>query len=112
MTVIHKVTVARAAGSELSFVLSDETKDRVGDVISADGWSLKNFQKNPIALFNHDGDFPIGFWRNVRVEDKQLVGDLNLADEGTSDRIDEIRRLVQQNILRAVSVGFLPVKME
>jgi HK97 family phage major capsid protein/HK97 family phage prohead protease len=112
MDVIRKVTVAKAAGNELSFVLSDEARDRMGDEIRADGWNLKNFQKNPIALFNHSSNFPIGFWRNVRIDGKQLIGDLTLAAEGTSARIDEIRRLVEQGILRAVSVGFLPSKHE
>jgi hypothetical protein len=54
MTVIHKVTVAKAAGGDaLEFVLSDKTKDRYGDVIDPKGWVLANFKKNPIALFNH-----------------------------------------------------------
>jgi phage head maturation protease len=112
MTVIRKTTIAKAAGSALSFVLSDESVDRYGDVISSEGWNLKNFQKNPIALFNHSSNFPIGFWKNVRVESKKLIGDLMLAAEGTSARIDEIRRLVEQGILRAVSVGFLPIASE
>ena len=37
----------------MEFVLSDESVDRMGDIISAAGWDLKNFQKNPIALFGH-----------------------------------------------------------
>jgi HK97 family phage prohead protease/HK97 family phage major capsid protein len=92
----------------LEFVLSDETPDRMDDVIMSDGWDLANFNKNPIALFGHQSSFPIGKWKNVRVVDKQLRGFLELAPEGTSARIDEIRRLVDADILRAVSVGFRP----
>jgi HK97 family phage major capsid protein/HK97 family phage prohead protease len=92
----------------LEFVLSDETPDRMDDVIMSDGWDLANFNKNPIALFGHQSSFPIGKWKNVRVVDKQLRGFLELAPEGTSERIDEIRRLVDADILRAVSVGFRP----
>ncbi|UPK03113.1 phage major capsid protein [Bradyrhizobium sp. 170] len=80
------------------------------DIIMSDGWQLSNFKKNPIALFGHKSDFPIGRWKNLRVEDKQLLGELELAPEGTSDRIDEIRRLVEADILRAVSVGFRPLE--
>src|SRR5215207_3857236 len=109
---VRKVTVAKAAGDDLEFVLSDDTKDRMGDVIDAKGWVLANFKKNPIALFNHSSNFPIGTWTNVRVEGKRLVGNLKLAAEGTSDRIDEILRLVEQGILRAVSVGFSPIERE
>lgn len=112
MTVVRKVTVAKAAGADLEFVLSDATKDRMGDVIEPKGWDLSNFKKNPIALFNHDSKFPIGTWKNVRVEKNRLVGQLELAKQGTSDRIDEIIRLVEQDILRAVSVGFSPIEAE
>ena len=92
----------------LEFVLSDETSDRMGDIIMSDGWDLSNFKKNPIALFGHRSDFPIGTWKNVRVVDKQLRGFLELAPEGTSDRIDEIRALIDAGVLKAVSVGFRP----
>lgn len=96
----------------MDFVLSDDTSDRYGDVIEAKGWNLKNFNNNPIALFNHNPDFPIGTWKNVRVVGKQLVGTLKLAPKGVSQRIDEIIGLVEAGVLRAVSVGFLPEEYE
>jgi HK97 family phage prohead protease len=94
----------------VGFVLSDETPDRMGDVILAAGWELASFRKNPIALLNHRADQPIGTWSNLRVEGNALVGKLHIAPEGTSDRIDEIRRLVAANILKAVSVGFREIE--
>ena len=96
----------------LDFVLSDETPDRMDDVIMSDGWDLANFKRNPIALFGHRSDFPIGKWKNLRVADKQLRGDLELAPQGTSSRIDEIRALVDAGILKAVSVGFRPIESQ
>jgi HK97 family phage major capsid protein/HK97 family phage prohead protease len=110
MTVIHKTTVALAAGDPLTFVLSDATKDRMGDVIDPKGWQLDNFRSNPMALFNHNSGFPIGHWEDVKVQGGRLVGKLKLAARGTSDRIDEIISLVEQGILRAVSVGFAPIE--
>jgi HK97 family phage prohead protease len=109
MKMIFK-TVASDGG--LDFVLSDETVDRYGDVIEAAGWVLANFKKNPIALFGHDSRFIVGTWSNLRVENKRLIGRLNLAARGTSARIDELISLVEQGILRAVSVGFYPMKSE
>ena len=93
----------------LEFVLSDETPDRMDDIILSNGWELENFNKNPVALFQHKSDFVIGKWRDLRVENKSLRGHLELAKEGTSERINEIRSLVEQGILRAVSVGFRPI---
>jgi len=109
MTVIHK-TVAERDG--MDFVLSDATLDRYGDIVDPAGWDLKSFKKNPIALFGHNSGFPIGNWSNVRVEGKKLIGTLVLAAKGTSDRIDELISLVEQGVLRAVSVGFRPLASE
>lgn len=109
MTMIFK-TVAGDGG--LEFVLSDDTVDRYGDIIDAKGWVLANFKKNPIALFGHSSNFPIGTWANLRVEGGKLIGTLKLAARGTSARIDELISLVEQGILRAVSVGFIPIKSE
>jgi HK97 family phage prohead protease len=103
----HKTHTGKTSEG-LEYVLSDETPDRLGDVIMADGWDLTNFQKNPIALFGHNFNFPIGKWKNLRVVDNQLRGHLELAAAGTSPRIDEIRALINADILRAVSVGFVP----
>lgn len=110
MELVRK-TVAEA-GDGLEFVLSDATQDRYGDIIDPSGWDLKWFKKNPIALFGHSASFPIGTWSNVRVEGGKLIAKLNLAARGTSARIDELISLVEQGVLRAVSVGFKPLKWE
>jgi HK97 family phage prohead protease len=106
---IHKKTHADTSKG-LTFVLSDESVDRMGDVIRASGWRVANFLKNPVALFGHDSRFIIGQWRDLRVEGTALKGRLQLAPSGTSDRIDEVRRLVAADILRAVSVGFRDIE--
>jgi Phage capsid family/Caudovirus prohead serine protease len=112
MTVVHKETVVAVNPTTLEYVMSDATVDRYGDVVEPRGWQLGTFKKNPIALFGHSGGFPIGTWKNVRVEGGALKGQLSLAAPGTSARIDEIRSLAEQGILRAVSVGFQPVPGE
>lgn len=111
--IVHKLATARrSVDGGIEYVLSDETKDRYGDVIVADGWQLGNFKKNPIALFSHFPFEPIGSWESVRVEGKALVGRLKLAAKGTSQRIDEIISLVEQGVLKAVSVGFRAMAQE
>lgn len=103
----HVVKAGRQSSDDpFTFILSDETSDRMGDIIRARGWDLKSFTQNPVALFGHDHAFPIGTWTDVKVVGKQLRGTLSLAKQGTSDRIDEIRSLIEQGILKAVSVGF------
>ena len=106
----HKTHAENVEGME--FVLSDETPDRMGDIVSSTGWDTSNFERNPIALFNHQSSFPIGKWHNLRVEGGQLRGHLQVAPKGTSQRIDEIRALIDAGILNAVSVGFRSIEEE
>jgi len=102
----------QSAGDPYEFVMSDETVDRMGDVIVAKGWDLDDFQKNPIALFGHSHQNIIGKWENVQVSGKKLVGRLRMAREGTSELVNTVRSLVEQRILKSVSVGFMPQEME
>ncbi|CAM5765613.1 hypothetical protein [Mesorhizobium amorphae] len=108
MTMHYRATVT--PGDGFDFVLSDGTMDRHGTRINPNGWDLTEFLKNPVALWAHGTDsvrgrVPIGRWENLRIQAAKLLGRLVLADEGTSDFVDELRRLVAQQILRAVSVG-------
>jgi HK97 family phage prohead protease len=108
---IRKEATGKLAGSS-TYVLSDGTVDRYGDVIEPAGWLLDQFQRNPIALFNHNANAPVGHWRNVRIDGDRLIGDFEPAPAGTTLIADDVRRLIDANILRATSVGFLGVKSE
>lgn len=111
MTLV-KYIARQSAEDPFEFILSDETKDRYGDIIEAKGWQLANFKANPIALFGHDNSFPIGTWEKVRIIGQELRARLIPALKGTSQRIDEIISLVEQRVLKAASVGFKPLALE
>lgn len=116
-TVEERIAVITAFGGErtkaapppaddpLEFVMSDNSVDRMGDIIEPAGWQLDNFRKNPIALFNHQTGFFIGNWRDVRVEHNQLRGRLELLDP-VSERQREVHAAAKAGVLRGVSVGF------
>ena len=78
--VFHKTHAETVQGFE--FVMSDGNIDRMGDMISSDGWDVAAFKKNPICLFNHSPMHPIGKWSNLRVDGGQLKGRLELAPKG------------------------------
>jgi HK97 family phage prohead protease/HK97 family phage major capsid protein len=103
--VIHKMSDKTESG-DTEFILSDATPDHFNDIIEPAGWSFENFKKNPICLFNHRSDWPIGTWKNLKVVGGELRGHLQPAPWGTSPRIDEVRRLIDAGVLKAVSVGF------
>ncbi len=103
---------SQSADDPLQFVLSDDSTDRMGDTIQPSGWDLRAFEANPIALWQHASSRPIGRWIDVRVSGNKLLGKLVFADPGTSVMIDELRALVEQNVIKAVSVGFNPIEFE
>lgn len=90
---------------EVLFVASDETEDRYGDVIKADGWQLTAYQQNPILLFSHDYTAPIGN-ADVYLEGNRLMALARWPQKGLDFFADKIWRLVAARVLRAVSVGF------
>lgn len=89
-----------------SFQASTEKVDSYGDIVVQEGIDLSRFKKNPIILYQHNSDEPIGQAVDVRVEKKGLVADVELAPRGISERIDTIRGLLDAGILKAVSIGF------
>jgi HK97 family phage major capsid protein/HK97 family phage prohead protease len=107
MDLIRKREVAAPppAADPREFVMSDGSVDRMGDMIEPEGWRLDRFRRNPVALFNHNPDFPIGTWRDVAVKKGRLTGRLDLM-EPVSYRLKELHAAVEAGVLRAVSVGF------
>jgi hypothetical protein len=92
------------------FVASDESVDRYGDVIRASGWQLDSYRKNPVLLFGHQNDtLPVGTVEPIAVEGTKLIAFANFLPEGTTAFADSVWKLVESDVLRAVSVGFLPL---
>ena len=78
--------------------------DRAGDIIETDAWTkggLENFKNNPIILFNHDYNKPIGRATGLEVTDKGL--DISAK---ISKAAGDITQLVKDGVLGAFSVGF------
>jgi HK97 family phage prohead protease/HK97 family phage major capsid protein len=84
---------------------STADKDRANDVISAEAWTkggLANFEKNPIILFNHNYDKPIGRATGLKVTENGL----ELKAKISKSAPDHVAQLVKEGILGAFSVGF------
>jgi HK97 family phage prohead protease len=96
-------------GGYVSFIASTSEVDRMGDVIRQDGWELDRYRANPIVLFGHDHDKPIGRAHNVRVERGALRADIEFAPAEVDEFAAKIGRLVKAGFVRAVSVGFRPL---
>lgn len=91
---------------EATFIASDSTVDRYGDIVSVDGWDLANFRRNPVFLWMHSQYQPIGKVKKIGVVDEKLVATVRFFDAGDSKMADDLWKLVKKRHLRAVSVGF------
>jgi len=89
-----------------TFIASDETVDRYGDIVSVKGWDLKNFRANPVFLWMHSQYNPIGKVKKIGVEGDKLLAQVRFFDAGDSKTADDLWKLVKKRLLRAVSVGF------
>lgn len=84
---------------------STDSQDRVNDRILSSAWTkggLDNFQKNPILLFNHDYNEPIGKIYNLRTDNKGLI-----IEATVSKNSGRIYNLIKEQVLTTFSVGFL-----
>lgn len=94
-------------------VASEEIEDRMGDVVSIDGWDLKNFKKNPLLLWMHnmtvERSLPIGYVKNISI--KEISGKKKLVFEPVFEEITEfgktVKKFFEEGLLNAFSVGFI-----
>ena len=83
---------------------STNDTDRAGDVIDKEAWEkggLDNYTSNPVILFNHDYNRPIGRATGLETDDRGLKLTANISKSA-----GDVTNLVKEGILRAFSVGF------
>ena len=108
--ILHMASTFKSHASEDGGVMirgmaSTNHSDRAGDVIAAEAWTkggLENFQNNPVILFNHDYDKPIGRATGVKVTDSGLELEAKISKAAPAN----VAQLVKDGVLGAFSVGF------
>ena len=76
--------------------------DRAGDTILSSAWTqgLENYTKNPIILFNHDYDDPIGKCTSIKIVPQGLEIEAEISPSA------EVYNFIQEGVLKTFSVGF------
>ncbi len=90
---------------------SEEAQDKIGDILEAGGCDLTDFRNNPVVLFNHDPDHPIGR-ASLSRSGYAIEEVVEFAPEGASRKADEVCALAKSGVLSGVSVGFTPLESE
>ena len=94
----------------VTFVLSTDDVDRHGDVVSADGWRLEAYLRNPVLLWAHDYRHPaIGRAVSVWTEPHRLLAKMEFAPGAFAQ---EVAALYACGFQWGVSVGFRPIRWE
>ena len=91
-------------GVEIKGSASTNALDRAGDIIETEAWmkgGLENFKNNPIILFNHNYDKPIGRAKDLQVTDSGLEISAKI-----SKAAGDVTQLIKDGVLGAFSVGF------
>ena len=92
-------------GVDIKGLASTNAVDRAGDVINHDAWiqknGLDNYKTNPIVLFNHDYNKPIGRATSLEVTENGLEFGAKISKSS-----GEIKDLIKDGVLGAFSVGF------
>jgi HK97 family phage prohead protease len=107
-----------AEADVLDFIASSEIPDRYEEIISATGWRLENYRRNPVFQNAHQyGDviFTLGkaLLTEVRLEGPRRVLFQRIEFATAVNPMARIAYgLYQGKFLHAVSVGFIPLRWE
>jgi len=91
-------------GLDIKGSASTNGLDRAGDIIEPEAWNkggLENFKNNPVILFNHDYNQPIGRATGLEVTKNGLEMSARISKAS-----GHIKDLIKDGVLGAFSVGF------
>lgn len=101
--------IEKASEKTYRFLASTSSIDRQGDSVDQAGWELENFKSNPVILWAHRYDeLPLGKVISVETTVRGLEIEMVFAEESANPKAAQVKQLVDDGILNAVSVGFIP----
>lgn len=89
--------------NNITFIVSDESVNSYGMVISTAGIDTSRFEQTPVMLYMHERATIVGRWENIRKEDNKLLADA-VFDDSTPLGV-QVKKQVEKGFLRAASIG-------
>ena len=106
--VVHK-----NEGPKVDAIISTESIDRDGEVLISQGMDATEYNENPVVFYNHDYAQPIGRTTDIRRGKGKIEATLEFAKrpEGYEGSYfpEFVESLVAQDIVKGISVGFVPI---
>jgi HK97 family phage prohead protease len=108
-----EASIEKASDGSFTAIASTNSIDRHGEVVDNNGWDLKAFKKNPVILWAHDHSEPaIGTAKKVWIEGAGKKAKLMIQPvlHDVTEKARAIKALVDQGIIKTLSVGFRPLE--
>lgn len=95
---------------QVTVVVSTGDVARDGAIIEQSGWSLANYERNPVVLWAHnDRDLPIAKTVRTITGDREMV---QIHQFATHRKANEVFDLVREGFVNATSVRWIPGETE
>lgn len=103
--------------TRIEYVMTTDAVDRMNDIVNPGGLNIRNFNRNPVALWSHNHSIPnVGKWEQLLAGpvgqdgNSGVRGILHFHNESELSR--ELNAMAARGFLNAVSIGFLPLDWE
>ena len=99
---------APEVGTVIKGYASTPTLDRYNDIVEPEAFRksiASNYRKNPIVLFQHKNDRPIGKATYMSIDENGLYIEAIIVD-------NEVEPKIKAGILQTFSIGYIPQKTE
>lgn len=114
MALVKSVKNDETGKKTYTFLATTESVDRDGEIITLDGWDFAAFEANPVILDGHD------YYSGCKAVVGRGVAPLRRTEKGweidvefaPTDEGKRVEMLVDGGFIKAVSVGFIPKKIE
>lgn len=113
MRTVTKTMLAEASVEKGQFraKITTAAVDREGDVVVPQGMNAVDYMKNPVVFWNHDYGMPVAKCVDLRRRDDHIeaVATFAARPDGHQGEFfpDMARALVEQGIVKGVSIGFV-----
>lgn len=113
-TIHPQIRVVDEDSGLVDYIASDETVDCYQEVIRANGWRFSRFERNAPFIDSHSADSigkVLGRVTDFKVANGKLYERVQWAIDVRENEIAQLGfRMTVKGYLRAVSVGFFPIK--
>jgi len=111
-----QASIRKASGKASTFVatITTDSVDRDGEVVVPGGMNSRDYERNPVLLYEHDVQKPIGKMLSMKRMDRAIESEFALAprpDNHVGEWFpDTVASLLDFGALNTMSIGFLGIE--